>query len=89
MFDGFFGYLIGGAIVGVLARIVKPGPESVGMLLTILIGAAGAAIAGSLMPGRGAMTWVVAIATSVVLLVIHQALFARSRERRRLRRDRG
>ena len=30
MFDGFFGYLIGGAIVGVLARILKPGRRTWG-----------------------------------------------------------
>ncbi|GGZ53981.1 hypothetical protein GCM10008101_03930 [Lysobacter xinjiangensis] len=88
MFDGFFGYLIGGAIVGLLARILKPGPENVGMVVTILIGAAGAAIAGHLVPAHGAMAWVVAIATSIVLLILYQAMFHRSRERRRLRRER-
>ncbi|TZF91583.1 GlsB/YeaQ/YmgE family stress response membrane protein [Cognatilysobacter lacus] len=79
MFHGFFGYLIGGAIVGVLARIVKPGPENVGLIMTILIGAAGAAIAGTLMPGSGAMSWVVAIATAVILLIVYQGVFKRPR----------
>lgn len=79
MFHGFFGYLIGGAIVGVLARILKPGPENVGLIMTILIGAAGAAIAGSLMPGRGAMSWVVAIVSAIVLLFVYQHLFKRPR----------
>jgi uncharacterized membrane protein YeaQ/YmgE (transglycosylase-associated protein family) len=82
MFHGFFGYLIGGAIVGVLARIVKPGPENVGLIMTILIGAAGAAIAGALMPGSGAMSWVVAIATSVILLIVYQGLFNKRRPRK-------
>lgn len=79
MFDGFFGYLIGGAIVGVLARILKPGPDPVGLIMTIVIGAAGAAIAGTLMPGRGAMSWVVAIATAIVLLIVYQGMFRRTR----------
>jgi uncharacterized membrane protein YeaQ/YmgE (transglycosylase-associated protein family) len=83
MFDGFFGYLIGGAIVGVLARILKPGPENIGMIMTILIGAAGAAIAGALMPGRGAMSWVVAIVSSIALLVVYQHRVGRSRRRDR------
>ena len=88
MFDGFFGYLIGGAIVGVLARILKPGPENGGRGGTILSGGAGAAIAGHRGPAHGAMAWVVAIATSIVLLILYQAMFHRSRERRRLRRER-
>lgn len=79
MFDGFFGYLVGGAIVGILARILKPGPDPVGLIMTIVIGAAGAAIAGSLMPGRGAMSWVVAIAAAIVLLIVYQAVFKRPR----------
>lgn len=79
MFDGFFGYLVGGAIVGVLARILKPGPDPVGLIMTIVIGAAGAAIAGTLMPGRGAMSWVVAIATAIVLLIVYQGVFRRTR----------
>lgn len=79
MFDGFFGYLVGGAIVGVLARILKPGPDPVGLVMTIVIGAAGAAIAGTLMPGRGAMSWVVAIATAIVLLIVYQGVFRRTR----------
>jgi uncharacterized membrane protein YeaQ/YmgE (transglycosylase-associated protein family) len=82
MFDGFFGYLIGGAIIGVLARILKPGPENVGMIMTILIGAAGAGIAGALMPGRGAMEWIVAIVSAIVLLAVYQHLFGRRRRPR-------
>ncbi|GAB6197116.1 GlsB/YeaQ/YmgE family stress response membrane protein [Lysobacter xanthus] len=82
MFDGFFGYLIGGAVVGILARILKPGPENVGLIMTILIGAAGGAIAGALVPGGGAIAWVVAIVAAIVLLVVYQAMFKRSRDRR-------
>jgi len=81
MFDGFFGYLIGGAIIGVLARILKPGPENVGMIMTIVIGAAAAAIAGALTPGRGALSWVVAIVGAIVLLAVYQRVFKRSRKR--------
>jgi uncharacterized membrane protein YeaQ/YmgE (transglycosylase-associated protein family) len=81
MFDGFFGYLIGGAIIGVMARILKPGPENVGMIVTIVLGAAGAAIAGALMPGRGAMAWAVAIISAIVLLAVYQHVFKRPRRR--------
>lgn len=76
MFDGFFGYLIGGAIIGVLARILKPGPENVGMIMTIAIGAAGAAIGGYFV-GEGWLAWVVAIVSAIVLLAVWQAIFHR------------
>lgn len=78
MFDGFFGYLIGGAAVGVLARILKPGPENVGLIMTIVIGAAGAAIGGELV-GDGWLAWVVAIASAIALLAIWQRIFQRRR----------
>jgi uncharacterized membrane protein YeaQ/YmgE (transglycosylase-associated protein family) len=82
MFNGFFGYLIGGAIIGVLARILKPGPENVGMTITILIGAAAAAIAGALTPGRGVLSWVIAIVAAIVLLIVYQRVFKQPRRRR-------
>jgi uncharacterized membrane protein YeaQ/YmgE (transglycosylase-associated protein family) len=74
MFDGFFGYLIGGAIIGVLARILKPGPENVGLIMTIVIGAVGAAIGGYFV-GEGWLAWVVAIVSAIVLLFVWQRIF--------------
>lgn len=73
MFDGFFGYLVGGAVVGILARLIKPGPDRVGILITILIGALGAALAGSLV-GGGIVGWAVAIVAAIVLLFAYDAL---------------
>ena len=35
-----------GLIVGVLARLLKPGKDNMGIILTILLGIAGAVIAG-------------------------------------------
>lgn len=74
MFDGFFGYLIGGAVIGVLARILKPGPENIGLIMTIVIGAIGAGIGGRVV-GEGWLAWVVAIVSAIVLLVVWQRLF--------------
>lgn len=81
MFDGFFGYLIGGAIIGVLARILKPGPENVGLIMTIVIGAAGAAIGGYFVDG-GWLAWGVAIASAIVLLFVWQRIFHSRKTRR-------
>ena len=76
MFHGFFGYLIGGAIIGVLARLLKPGPDPIGWIMTILVGAAGAAVGGAV-AGSGALAWIVAIVSAIVLLVIYQRLVRR------------
>jgi len=81
MFDGFFGYLNGRGNIRRRARLPKPGPENVGMIMTIVIGAAAAAIAGALTPGRGALSWVVAIVGAIVLLAVYQRVFKRSRKR--------
>ena len=86
MFEGFFGYLIGGAIIGVLARILKPGPENVGLIMTIVIGAVGAAIGGRV-AGDGWLGWVVAIVSAIVLLFVWQRVFhARRTKANTLRR---
>ncbi|GAB1596476.1 GlsB/YeaQ/YmgE family stress response membrane protein [Lysobacter claricitrinus] len=76
MFHGFWGYLIGGAIIGVLARFLKPGPDPMGLIMTILIGAAGAAI-GGMVAGRGAIAWIVAIVSAIVLIAIYQRITGR------------
>lgn len=74
MFDGIFGYIIGGAIIGVLARFLKPGADPMGWILTIVLGIAGAAIGGYVYPGHGIMTWAVAIGAAVALLFLYEML---------------
>lgn len=74
MFDGLLGYIIGGAVIGLLARLVKPGADPMGWILTILLGIGGAAIGGYLYPGHGMMTWVVAILAAVVLLFLFEMI---------------
>ena len=74
MFDGILGYILGGAVIGLLARLVKPGADPMGWIMTILLGIAGAAIGGYLYSGHGVMTWVVAILAAVVLLFVFEML---------------
>ncbi len=74
MFDGIIGYIVGGAVIGILARLIKPGADPLGWILTILLGIAGAAIGGYFYGGHGIMTWVVAIVAAIVLLFIYEAL---------------
>ncbi|AXK71417.1 GlsB/YeaQ/YmgE family stress response membrane protein [Lysobacter sp. TY2-98] len=77
MFHGFFGYLIGGAIIGVLARLLKPGPDPMGLIMTILIGAGGAAIGGYFVR-TGFLAWVAAIVSAIVLIAIYQRITRRT-----------
>ena len=85
MFEGFFGYLIGGAIIGVLARLLKPGPENVGLIMTTVIGAVGAAIGGYFV-GEGWLAWVVAIVSAIVLLFVWQRIFHARKAKTRVER---
>lgn len=78
MFDGFIGYIIGGAIIGVLARFLKPGADPMGWILTIVLGIVGAVIGGQLSVRLGItstlMMWVIAIAAAIVLLFVYEAM---------------
>ena len=78
-----------GLVVGVLARLLKPGRDSMGIILTIVVGIAGAMLAsfvgqrmGWYAPGQAA-GFIGALLGAIVILVI-VALF-RGRGRRRLR----
>lgn len=75
MFDGILGYVIGGAVIGVLARFLKPGADPMGWIMTIVIGIGGAVIAGALM-GGGFLSWIVAIIAAIVLLFAYEKLRA-------------
>ena len=77
MFDGILGYIIGGAVIGVLARFLKPGSDPMGWIMTILLGIVGAVIGGMAAAQFGLarlMTWVVAIVAAIVLLFVYEAV---------------
>jgi uncharacterized membrane protein YeaQ/YmgE (transglycosylase-associated protein family) len=77
MFGGILGYIFGGLVIGMLARLIKPGADPIGWILTIVLGIAGAVIggwaAGNFGLGR-VLTWVVAIGAAIVLLVLFEAM---------------
>jgi uncharacterized membrane protein YeaQ/YmgE (transglycosylase-associated protein family) len=78
MFEGILGYIIGGAVIGILARFIKPGADPMGWILTILLGIAGAFIGGYLAPmlgvGNRVVVWVIAIVAAIVLLLLYEML---------------
>ena len=77
MFDGILGYVVGGLVIGLLARLFKPGADSMGWIMTILLGIVGAVAGGwaSTQFGLGRMmTWVAAVVAAIILLFVYEAM---------------
>ncbi len=78
MFEGVIGYIIGGAVIGIIARFLKPGADPMGWILTILLGIAGAIVgsrlAAMLNLTSTLMVWVCAIVAAIILLFIYEAV---------------
>lgn len=67
-----------GAVIGALARLIKPGADPMGWILTILIGIAGAWIGGYLGGllgvAGGVLGFVVSLVCAIALLFVYEAL---------------
>ena len=84
MFSGIFGYITGGLFIGVIARLIKPGADPLGWIMTIILGVLGAVIGGWASTNfglGGILTWVVAILAAIVLLFIYESVRAKSAKR--------
>lgn len=80
------GQLIGGLIVGILARLLMPGKEAfpdgpLGWLLTALLGIAGAWLGGwvaaTMWAGNEAGGWIMSILGAILLLIVVRLVFGR------------
>jgi uncharacterized membrane protein YeaQ/YmgE (transglycosylase-associated protein family) len=40
------GFIVAGLVIGAIARLLRPGPENLGLLATLLIGLAGSVVGG-------------------------------------------
>jgi uncharacterized membrane protein YeaQ/YmgE (transglycosylase-associated protein family) len=91
---GIIAFIILGLIAGVIAKAILPGKQPGGIIITMLIGIAGALIGGFL---AGAIfdadpldefwdisTWLTAIVGAIILLLIYGFFAERSSGRRRL-----
>ena len=73
---GIIGTIIVGLIVGALARLVMPGEQKMGWILTCLLGIAGSFLAGFVGQQMGWYTvgqtagWIASVLGAVVLLVV-------------------
>lgn len=80
---GWIAWIVIGAIVGIIAKAITPGRDPQGCIVTILLGIAGALLAGYLAPklglhggGRG-VRWLAAILGAVVILVVYRTIAGR------------
>ncbi|TFD29618.1 GlsB/YeaQ/YmgE family stress response membrane protein [Cryobacterium cryoconiti] len=83
---GFIGFLILGLIAGAIAKAILPGNQGGGWVITLILGVLGAFLGGflgSVIFGTGLenffdiSTWLLAIAGSIIVLVIYGALTGR------------
>jgi uncharacterized membrane protein YeaQ/YmgE (transglycosylase-associated protein family) len=80
---GWLGWIVIGLIAGAVAKFLTPGRDPSGCLVTMLIGIAGAVLAGFIgqsvgwySPGEGA-GFLAAIVGAVVILLIYRAVARR------------
>ncbi len=86
--------LVVGAIIGLVARLVMPGKQNVGMIMTVVIGAVGGLI-GSFVASQfgyhnanGGIAWIpffIGVGAAIVLIAIYEALTGRRSRTRLLR----
>ena len=80
---GFFGWILIGLVAGVLGKMIMPGKDPGGFIVTILIGIAGALLAGYLSPRMGLhiagrwQSYAAATAGAVVLLALYRLVVTR------------
>jgi len=71
------GYILVGLIVGLLARLLVPGRDSVGLLGTLVIGVVGAVLggwlAGAFFQETAGVDWLASIGVAVVLVLLVRA----------------
>jgi uncharacterized membrane protein YeaQ/YmgE (transglycosylase-associated protein family) len=82
---GVIGTIIAGLIIGVLAKLVMPGRDPGGILVTILLGIAGSFIGRLIGQAMGfygpneAAGWIMSILGAVLLLFLYRMLTGRRR----------
>jgi uncharacterized membrane protein YeaQ/YmgE (transglycosylase-associated protein family) len=80
---GWLAWILIGAVAGGIAKLLMPGRDPGGCIVTILLGIAGALLAGFLghqlgiyPPSRGA-DWIAAIVGAIIILFIYRLIAGR------------
>ena len=85
---GIIGWIILGLLAGLIAKMVFPGDDPGGLIITTVIGVVGALLGGFLAQALGfgdpideffdISTWIAAIVGAIILLVAYRAVAGRS-----------
>lgn len=85
MIGSILAWIIIGLIAGALAKFIMPGPDPGGIIITILIGIAGAFVGGFITQnilgmGSGGFIWTILVATlgAIVLLAVYRLITRRA-----------
>jgi uncharacterized membrane protein YeaQ/YmgE (transglycosylase-associated protein family) len=76
------GFIVAGLIIGALARLIKPGKQRLGIIMTLLLGLVGSVIGGTIanLLGTGdimelnVLGFVLAVVASVLLIGVAEAI---------------
>ena len=76
-------YILAGLVIGVIARALLPGRQSMSVWMTIVIGVIAAVLGGILweliFPNNDGIAWIGSIIVGVVLVWLYATVFGRSR----------
>jgi uncharacterized membrane protein YeaQ/YmgE (transglycosylase-associated protein family) len=89
---GIIGWIVLGLIVGAIAKLIMPGRDGGGIIITMLLGIVGGFVGGLI--GKYAFhtdlggffnlrTWLLAILGAIVVLAVYRLVSGRSRTARR------
>lgn len=84
---GIIGFLVAGLIIGALARLIKPGKQSLGILATLGLGVVGSLIGGAIASFLGTgdiwelniLGFVLAVVASVLLIGVAESVAGKSK----------
>jgi uncharacterized membrane protein YeaQ/YmgE (transglycosylase-associated protein family) len=80
---GILSWILFGLVVGVIAKLLMPGRDPGGFIVTILLGIAGALIGGFLGQAMGfsgqsrGVEWIMAILGAIILLALYRMMVRR------------
>ena len=84
---GIIGWILLGLLAGIIAKAILPGDDPGGLIVTLLLGVAGALLGGFIARALGfgdpideffdISTWLAAIIGAIVLLLIYRMIFGR------------